>query len=57
LEHGVTTRENSATMRVVWDTLGQITREVLCWVLVMVDRNGGIWQALIVPAQADWIQA
>jgi hypothetical protein len=30
--------------------LGKITKEVLCWVLIMVDRNGGIWQVLIVPA-------
>jgi YD repeat-containing protein len=29
-------RENSATMKVVWDALGQVIREVLYWVLVLV---------------------
>jgi transposase len=32
----MTARENSATMRVVWDALSQVIREVLCLVLVLV---------------------
>jgi hypothetical protein len=43
----MTTPENSAVMRVVWDTLGQVIRGVLCWVLVLVIGNGGISYALI----------
>ena len=35
----MTAWENSATMRVVWDALGQVIREVLCWVLVF-----GYWE-------------
>jgi hypothetical protein len=29
-------------MRVVWDALSQVIREVLCWVLVLVIGDGGI---------------
>jgi hypothetical protein len=29
-------------MRVVWDALGQVIREVLCWVLVLVIADEGI---------------
>jgi hypothetical protein len=29
-------------MRVVWDILGQVIREVLCWVLDLVIGDGGI---------------
>jgi hypothetical protein len=29
-------------MRVVWDALGQVIREVLCWVLVLVIGDRGI---------------
>jgi hypothetical protein len=43
----MTTPENSAVVRVVWDTLGQVIRGVLCWVLVLVIGNGGISYALI----------
>ena len=35
-------KNNSATMRVVCDALGQVIREVLCWVLVLVIGDGGI---------------
>jgi hypothetical protein len=34
-------------MRMVWDALGQVIREVLCWVLVLVNEDGGICYALI----------
>jgi hypothetical protein len=43
----MTIRENSAAMRVVWDALGQVIWEVLCWVLVLVIGDGGICYALI----------
>jgi hypothetical protein len=29
-------------MRVVWDALGQVIREVLCWVQVLIIGDGGI---------------
>jgi hypothetical protein len=34
-------------MRVVWDALGHVNRKVLCWVLVLVIRDGDIVMALI----------
>jgi hypothetical protein len=34
-------------MRVVWDALGQVIREVLYWVLVLVIGDGSICYALI----------
>jgi YD repeat-containing protein len=43
----MTIRKNSATMRVVWDALGQVIREVLYWVLVLVIGDGSICYALI----------
>jgi hypothetical protein len=29
-------------MRVVWDALGQVIREVLCWVLVLVGTEASV---------------
>jgi hypothetical protein len=34
-------------MRVVWDALGQLIMEALCWVLVLVIGDARIYYALI----------
>jgi hypothetical protein len=44
-------RKNSATMRVAWDALSQVIREVLCWVLVWVIGDGGICYGSYILAQ------
>jgi hypothetical protein len=40
-------------MRVVWDALGQVNRKVLCWVLVLVIRDGGICYGSYILAQGS----
>jgi hypothetical protein len=40
-------------MRVVWDTLGQVIWEVLCWMLVLVIRDGGICYGSYILAQGS----
>jgi hypothetical protein len=40
-------------MRVVWDTLGHVIREVLCWVLVLVIGDGGICYGSYILAQGS----
>jgi hypothetical protein len=49
----MTTQENNATMRVVWDALGRVIREVLCWVLVLVIGDGGICYGSYILAQGS----
>jgi hypothetical protein len=38
-------------MRVVWDALGKVIREVLCWVLVLVVGDRGICYGSYILAQ------
>jgi hypothetical protein len=45
--------KNSATMRVVWDVLGQVIRKVLCWVRVLVTGDGGICYGSYILAQGS----
>jgi hypothetical protein len=45
--------KNSAPMRVVWDALGQVIREVLFWVLVLVIGNRGICYGSYILAQGS----
>jgi hypothetical protein len=45
--------KNNATMRVIWDALGQVIREVLCWVLVLVIRDRGICYGSYILAQGS----
>jgi hypothetical protein len=40
-------------MRVVWDAFGQVIREVLCWVLVLVIGDGGICYGSYILAQGS----
>jgi hypothetical protein len=40
-------------MRVVWEALGQLIREVLCWVLVLVIGDGGICYGSYIIAQGS----
>jgi hypothetical protein len=40
-------------VRMVWDTLGQVIREVLCWVLVLVIGDGGIYYESYILAQGS----
>jgi hypothetical protein len=41
LEHGATTRENSATTRVEWDALGQIIRKASVGISFPNGASGG----------------
>jgi hypothetical protein len=49
----MTTRENSATMRVVWNVLGEVIREVLCCVLVLVIGDGDIYYGSYILTQGS----
>jgi hypothetical protein len=40
-------------MRVVWDALGEVIREVLCWMLVLVIGDGGIWYGSYIITQGS----
>jgi hypothetical protein len=40
-------------MRVVWDALGQVIREVLCWVLVLITGDGGIFYGSYILLQGS----
>jgi hypothetical protein len=40
-------------MWVVWDALGQVIREVLCWVLVLVFGDGGIYYGSYILARGS----
>jgi hypothetical protein len=49
----MTTRENNVAMKVVWDALDQVIREVLCWVLVLVIGDGGICYGSYILAEGS----
>jgi hypothetical protein len=40
-------------MRVVWDVHGEVIREVLCWVLVLVIGDGGIYYGSYILTQGS----